>query len=161
MESPSQYGIQQPQSKSGTIGRARNSKDHHSSFRPNWSCRAVVDVLVIAPAVPETPVGVKTIRFGVLKLARLSRLKNSVRNWNRRRSVMVVSFIIEKSQVPRPGPGIMLRPALPQKPELLGGARKAAGLNHCEALPRTSGPWKLGLRKGRTGLRVSPLLDGL
>ena len=45
-----------------------------------------MDVLVIAPAVPESPVGfvadggVKIIRFGVLKLARFSRLKNSARN---------------------------------------------------------------------------------
>ena len=39
-------------------------------------------MLVIAPAVPERPDGVNTIRFGVLKLARFSRLKISPRNWS-------------------------------------------------------------------------------
>src|SRR5215469_10206261 len=70
----------------GRAGKLRSTQNHHSSLRPNWSCRAVVEVLVIAPAVPESPVGfvadggVKIIRFGVLKLARFSRLKNSARN---------------------------------------------------------------------------------
>src|ERR1700736_1104047 len=44
------------------------------SLSPNCPCRDVVDVLVIAPAVPDKPLGVKTIRLGVLRLARLSRL---------------------------------------------------------------------------------------
>jgi hypothetical protein len=53
---------------------------YQSSFSPNWICRDVVDVLVITPAVGETPVGVKVIAFGVLKLARFRRLNNSARN---------------------------------------------------------------------------------
>jgi hypothetical protein len=59
---------------------------YQSSFTANCTCRAVVDVLVIAPAVPDTPLGwaavggVKTIRFGVLKFARFKRLKISARN---------------------------------------------------------------------------------
>jgi hypothetical protein len=40
----------------------------------------VVDVLVITPAVGETPVGVKATAFGALKLARFRRLKSSARN---------------------------------------------------------------------------------
>src|SRR4029077_15647132 len=45
---------------------------YQRSLRPNWTWRALVVVLVIAPAVPETPVmflavgGVKVIKFGVL-----------------------------------------------------------------------------------------------
>lgn len=39
------------------------------SFSPNWTWREVVEVLVRAPAVPERPEGVKTMRLGVLKLA--------------------------------------------------------------------------------------------
>ena len=83
---------------------------HHNSFRPNCTWRDVVEVLVIAPAVPDTPEGfaavggVKTIRFGVLKLARLSRLKISARNCKLRRSRIFVSFRMEKSHVARPGP---------------------------------------------------------
>ena len=56
---------------------------YQSSLSANCTWRAVVDVLVIAPAVPETPLGllavggVKTIRLGVLKLARFRRLKIS------------------------------------------------------------------------------------
>ena len=59
---------------------------HQSSFNPNCSCRDVVGVLVMAPAVAESPVGfapvggVNTMRFGVLKLARFGRLKISARN---------------------------------------------------------------------------------
>ena len=56
------------------------------SFNPNCTCRDVVEVLVIAPAVPETPEGVNTIRFGVLKLARFRRLKISARNCRLNRS---------------------------------------------------------------------------
>ena len=56
------------------------------SFSPNCTCREVVEVLVIAPAVPDTPAGVNTIRFGVLKLARFRRLKISARNCRLNRS---------------------------------------------------------------------------
>jgi hypothetical protein len=56
------------------------------SFNPNWICRDVVDVLLMAPAVPETPEGVNVIRFGVLKLARFSKLKISARNCRLKRS---------------------------------------------------------------------------
>jgi len=51
-----------------------------------------VEVPVIAPAVPERPDefvavgGVKTIRFGVLKLALFNRLKISSRNCSCKRS---------------------------------------------------------------------------
>src|SRR5215831_72678 len=83
---------------------------HQRSFKPNWTWRAVVDVLVIAPAVPETPLGfvavggVNTIRFGVLKLARLRILKISARNWRRSLSRRPMSFNTAKSHVARPGP---------------------------------------------------------
>lgn len=57
---------------------------HQINFNPNCSWRDVVEVLVIAPAVPDVFVPdvdeVKVIRFGVLKFARLSRLKISARN---------------------------------------------------------------------------------
>src|SRR5580700_10165513 len=83
---------------------------HQRSFRPNCTWREVVEVLVIAPAVPDKPVGfvavggVKTIKFGVLKLARSSRLKISARNCKLSRSRILVSFSTEKSQVTRSGP---------------------------------------------------------
>ena len=59
---------------------------YQSTLIPNCTWRDVVEVLVIAPAVPETPVGfaavggVNVIKLGVLKFARLSRLKISARN---------------------------------------------------------------------------------
>src|ERR1700756_4437249 len=115
----------------------------------------------MAPAVPETPVGVNTIRFGVLKLARLSRLKISARNWTDNRSWMLVSLNVEKSQVANPGPLRESLFRLPQNPLLAGGGRKASGLNHCWGEPRITLPWKLGFTNGLTGLRVSPLFDGL
>ncbi len=42
---------------------------YQRSLNPNWICREVVDVLVMTPAVGETPVGVRVIKLGVLKLA--------------------------------------------------------------------------------------------
>src|SRR6516165_4263423 len=115
----------------------------------------------MAPAVPETPVGVKVTRLGVLKLARLRMLKNSARNCRLRRSCSVVFLMAEKSQVARPGPTRLLREASPQKPLLGGGCWKNAGLNHCAGVPMMALPLKFGLTNGRTGLRVSPLLEGL
>jgi hypothetical protein len=56
----------------------------------------------MAPAVPETPVGVKVMRLGVLKLARLRMLNNSARNCRLRRSCSVVFLMAEKSHVARP-----------------------------------------------------------
>src|SRR5437667_2070598 len=53
----------------------------------------------MAPAVPETPDGVKAIRLGVLELARLKRLKISARNSSPRLSRNAISFSTEKSQV--------------------------------------------------------------
>ena len=60
--------------------RKHRTWHHHSSFKANCTCHAVVDVLVIAPAVPDIPVGVKVISAGVLKFARFSRLKIPARN---------------------------------------------------------------------------------
>ena len=83
---------------------------YQRNFRANCTWRAVVDVLVIAPAVPESPVrfvavgGVNTIRLGVLKLARFKILKISARNCTLKRSRSAVSFSKEKSQVASPGP---------------------------------------------------------
>ena len=58
----------------------------------------------MAPAVGETPEGVNTTAFGKLKFARFSKLNISARNCRFRRSLMRVSFNVEKSQVARPGP---------------------------------------------------------
>lgn len=61
----------------------------------------------MAPAVPDTfvPVAeeVKIIKFGVLKFARLSKLKISVRNWRASRSRRLVVLRAEKSDVANPG----------------------------------------------------------
>ncbi len=120
---------------------------YQRSFRANWTWREVVEVLVIAPAVPETPVGVKTMRLGVLKLARLRRLKSSPRNSAVMRSWIFVSLNVEKSQVAKPGPVSVSRPRLPQNPLLAGGARNAAGLNHCAGLPSDDRSVEIGIHK--------------
>ena len=84
---------------SGEYGPRVSGNDHQSSFSANCTCRAVVEVAVIAPAVPDTPEGVKVIRFGVLKLARFSRLKISARNCRVRRSRRV--RVLDGREVPR------------------------------------------------------------
>ena len=146
-----------------TIPLQRSSKPsrYQVSFKPNCTCRAVVEVEVITPAEPETPGGVKVIRLGVLKFARFSRLKISARNCRLNRSRSCVFLMAEKSHVAKPGPVKPLREALPQNPLLAGGCRNTAGLNHRFGDPTIGFPLKLGLLNGRTGLRVSPLLDGL
>src|SRR5713101_1685334 len=101
------------------------------------------------------------MRLGVLKLARLRRLKISARNWRFRPSVMCVSFSTEKSHVASPGPIYVSLPTFPKKPLLFGGATKALGSNHCFGFPSTTGPVNEGLRNARTGLRVSPSFEGL
>src|ERR1700681_2330798 len=117
-------------------GLAFLSERYQSNFSPNCTWRAVVDVLVIAPAVPERPVrfvavgGVNTMRLGVLKLARFKMLKISARNCRLSRSRIAVFLRTEKSQVASPGPIYVSLPALPKNPMAEGGAINAAGLNH-------------------------------
>ena len=101
------------------------------------------------------------IRFGVLKLARFSRLKISARNCRFRFSRMCVSFMTEKSHVASPGPMNVSLPKFPKNPLLLGKRDDSRGLNHSLAAAGIAAPVKLGLRKGRTGLRVSPSFEGL
>src|ERR1700722_11764685 len=86
---------------------------YQNSLRPNWTWRDVVDVLVITPAVGETPDGVNTTALGRLKFARLRRLNISARNWRLSRSLIRVSFSTEKSHVARPGPIKVSLPTFP------------------------------------------------
>src|SRR5215475_4492033 len=86
---------------------------YQSSFRPNCTCREVVAVLVMTPAVGEIPDGVKATSFGILKFARFNKLKISARNCRFSRSLIFVSFIVEKSHVASPGPRSVFLPRLP------------------------------------------------
>ncbi len=72
---------------------------HHSSFNANCTWRAVVEVLVMAPAVPDNPVGVNVINAGVLKLARFVKLKISARNW--RLQALAQLGVLDGGEVPR------------------------------------------------------------
>src|SRR5258708_31032470 len=90
-----------------------------SSSSATCPCRDVVEVLVIAPPVPDNPLGlvavggVNTIRLGVLKFARFSRLKISARNCRFRLSRIRVFFNTEKSHVASPRPIYVSLPTLP------------------------------------------------
>jgi len=53
--------------------------------------------------VGETPVGINTTAFGVLKFAELNRLKISTRNCSKRPSPNGVSWKSEQSHVAKPG----------------------------------------------------------
>ena len=59
MSSSSATGVA-PQGMFGATGDPSHGKGipYQISFNPNCTCRDVVEVLVIAPAVPETPEGV-------------------------------------------------------------------------------------------------------
>src|SRR5581483_1231646 len=86
-------------------------------------------------------------------------LKNSARNCSFVRSVSTVVLSTEKSTVASPGPISTSRPTLPKVP--FGGATNAFGLKYSFAPPRITGPVNAVFHDGRTGLRVSPLFDGL
>ena len=116
----------------------------------------------MAPAVPETPEGVNTMRFGVLKFARFSRLKISARNCSDSRSRNAGVFDRGKipGRKPRPGQGISSQIAI----ESAVGRRlqKCGGIEPLRrSCPRIAEPVKFGFTNGRTGLRVSPLFEGL
>src|SRR5260370_29583004 len=106
------------------------SRIYQRNFSPNCTCLEEVDVLVIVPAAGDWAGTVwfgegsskSVMRLGVLKLARLRRLKISARNWRFRPSVMCVSFSTEKSHVASPGPIYVSLPTFPKKPLLFGGA---------------------------------------
>src|SRR5260370_30604474 len=86
------------------------SRIYQRNFSPNCTCLEEVDVLVIAPAAGDWTGTVwfgegrstLVMRLGVLKLARLRRLKISARNWRVRLSKMCVFFSTETSQAARP-----------------------------------------------------------
>ena len=137
-------GVQSNRCRGGLAELAKNKLvlilAQNNSFNPNWTCRDVPDVAVITPAVgdgPELAVENTTV-FGVLKLARFRRLKNSARNCILTRSVTAVLFSTEKSTVAVPGPMRVSRPTLPKVP--LGGTANAVGLKYWVGLPRITGP---------------------
>src|SRR5579885_170739 len=93
------------------------------------------------------------------KFVRFRMLKNSLRNWRFKRSEIAVFFLSERSRVESPGPVSVLRPRFPYVPKT--GTMKAFGLKYWDGLPSITLPLKFGLMEGRTGLRLSPLLEGL
>ena len=135
----------------------REINHYHTNFSPNCTWRAVVDVLVITPADPDTPGGVNVIRLGVLKLARLRILKISARNCKFNRSRSCVFLITEKSHVASPGPASPSRLALPQNPLAAGGCRNTLGLNHCAGVPRIGFPVQLSYNPSNDGDTRNPV----
>src|ERR1700692_2358696 len=70
-----------------------------------------------------------------------------------------MSFMTEKSHVASPGPVSTFLPTLPKVPVV--GTLNAFASNHLVVPPRITGPVNAGFQLGRTGLRVSPSLEGL
>ena len=97
------------------LGHVAALVTHYALAHPtkHFELHTSAQALVMAPAVPDTPVGVKVIRLGVLKLARFRRLKISARNCRFSCSRIRVSLRKEKSQVARPGPIKVFLPRLP------------------------------------------------
>ena len=78
------------------------------------TCREVVDVLVITPAVGETPVGVNTTAFGVLKFGVVQEIEKLGAELQVQPSrEAACPSVTEKSQVARPGPISVSRPRFP------------------------------------------------
>src|SRR5215204_1544637 len=111
--------------------------------------------------------GTEMLLFGFAKLAQLKRLKNSVRNSPRHRSVNGRYLTTEKSTFFCPGPVRMLRPVLPngafgsKKPPVKFEGAKAAVLKYCDSLS-CGGPlpsiWPV--KPGRRLARWMMLLSG-
>src|SRR6266850_8034682 len=86
--------------------------------------RAFTEVLLICPKVDEFRFRLVLVSLASAKLAWFSKLKNSVRNCKRQRSVMAKSLKIDPSMFHWPGPRRIPRPELPYVPA--GAGKKAA-----------------------------------
>src|SRR5215210_4335093 len=105
--------------------------------------------------------------FGLAKFAQLKRLKNSVRNSPRQRSVNGRYFTTEKSTFFCPGPVRMLRPVFPngalgeKKPPVRVEETKAVVLKNCASLSCVRPePSMLPVKPGRRFARWMVLLSG-
>src|SRR6266496_2415147 len=129
--------------------------NHQCIRRANCICRALVTTVVMVPAPGEplqfNPAGVGTVHskvaLGKPKFGWFSTLKNSDRNCIPSLSWIGKSLATPRSQVNRPGPVKMLRPALPKLPS--GGATKHAGSNHSWMLCLSEDRLPLQIRLGR------------
>ena len=93
-------------------------------------------MLLIAPAVPDTPVGVNTMRFGVLKFARSSKLKISALNCTECLALRVTFLNNAMSHWYWPGLYTPSRGALPKVP--VAGLVYASGLNVGDAVKKAA-----------------------
>ena len=93
----------------------------------------------MTPAVGDGPpvAAVKTTGFGALRLARLSKLKDSARNCKLKRSERANLFVSERSSSAKPGPCNTLRPTFPYVPG--NGWTKALGLKYSPLYTESSG----------------------
>ena len=133
---------------------------YQSSFKPNCTCRDVVEVLVIAPAVPDNPVGlaavggVKTIRFGRIEVGAVQQIEDL------RAKLQVAApregRYLSSRRNPTwrgPGPINVSLPRLPSNPPVDGGAMNAFGLNHCARFAENHGAGEMP--DSETGARDS------
>src|ERR1700730_18626393 len=110
-------------------GESREAKSHRENFSANWICLEVVFVKVIAPPKGTgVPSGLMTARLslGEVKLARLMILKKSTRNCVLKVSEILITGMFldkEKSNSTSPGPISELRPSLPFRVLIFGGAK--------------------------------------
>src|SRR5262249_5896843 len=113
--------------------------------------------VVIKPADGLMLVPENTMGFGGPRFVWFNRLKNSVLNCNRTRSVSAVFFSKDTSTVCSPGPRSVPRPTLPHV--LTVGRESAFGSNHCVCFFSSTGPVNDGFTSGRSGFLVLPSPD--
>jgi hypothetical protein len=92
----------------------------------------------MTPAMPESPAGVNTIRFGVLKFARFNRLKILARKRRLKRSLTAVFFNVEKSQVARADQSISAQVAI--ETAVWRGLQKRLRVEPLSGFPRITDP---------------------
>ena len=127
---------------------------------PVWmTLVAVFGATVVQQVLPnceEVTVGEPTEALrGLSKFGWLKALNISVRNWKRKRSVMLNLLTIDVSKFHSPGPLNEPRETLPKVPA--SGIRKARGSNHWPGFPRIRGPLKPGFRLGTSEKGTSPV----
>ena len=115
----------------------------------------------MAPAVPETPVGVKTIRFGVLKFGAVEQVKKLGPKLDCHS--LADCGVFECGEVPcaQAWTVRVSRPRLPQNPLLAGGARNALGLNHCAGLAESDRPVEVGIHERSHGIAGVTIVGGV
>ena len=105
---------------------------------------------------------VKVIRFGRVEIGAIQQVENLGAKLEREALADCGRVLkVEKSHVARPGPMKRVPPEISVEPAVVRRRMKRVRIEPLRRIAEDDGAREAGLTNGRTGLRVSPLFDGL